>query len=58
MYGAARRADPSDVLAFDTGPGNMIMDAVAHMLTEGRLSYDEGGRWAALGNPDQVLLRR
>ncbi|WP_433941496.1 anhydro-N-acetylmuramic acid kinase [Paenibacillus lautus] len=50
-------ADPSDVLAFDTGPGNMIMDAVAHMLTEGRLSYDEGGIWAARGNPDQVLLR-
>lgn len=50
-------ADPSDVLAFDTGPGNMIMDAVAHMLTEGRLSYDEGGTWAARGNPDQVLLR-
>lgn len=50
-------ADPSDVLAFDTGPGNIIMDAVAHMLTEGRLSYDEGGTWAARGNPDQVLLR-
>lgn len=50
-------ADPSSVLAFDTGPGNMIMDAVAHMLTEGRLSYDEGGTWAARGNPDQVLLR-
>ncbi|MEC0206154.1 anhydro-N-acetylmuramic acid kinase [Paenibacillus lautus] len=49
-------ADPADVLAFDTGPGNMIMDAVAHMLSEGQLSYDASGKWAARGNPDQVLL--
>ncbi|WP_127593891.1 anhydro-N-acetylmuramic acid kinase [Paenibacillus lautus] len=49
-------ADPADVLAFDTGPGNMIMDAVAHMLSEGQLSYDDSGKWAARGNPDQVLL--
>lgn len=50
-------AGASDVLAFDTGPGNMIMDAVAYMLSEGQLSYDDGGKWAALGKPDQVLLR-
>jgi len=50
-------ADPSDVLAFDTGPGNMIMDALAFMLSEGQLSYDDGGKWAALGKPNQGLLR-
>lgn len=50
-------ADPSDVLAFDTGPGNMIMDAAAHMLSGGQLSYDDSGQWAARGNPDQDLLR-
>ncbi|WP_339294934.1 anhydro-N-acetylmuramic acid kinase [Paenibacillus sp. FSL W7-1279] len=50
-------ADPSDVLAFDTGPGNMIMDAVAHMLSGGQLSYDDSGQWAARGNPDQALLK-
>lgn len=50
-------AGPSDVLAFDTGPGNMIMDAVAYIMSEGRLSYDDGGKWAAHGKPDQVLLR-
>ncbi|MGG4105002.1 anhydro-N-acetylmuramic acid kinase [Paenibacillus lautus] len=49
-------ADPADVLAFDTGPGNMIMDAVVHMLSGGQLSYDDSGTWAARGNPDQALL--
>ena len=50
-------ADPSDVLAYDTGPGNMIMDAVAQMLSGGQLVYDDSGQWAARGNPDQDLLR-
>ncbi|OMF77140.1 anhydro-N-acetylmuramic acid kinase [Paenibacillus glucanolyticus] len=49
-------ADPSDVLAFDTGPGNMVIDAVAHILSGGRLLYDDGGNWAAQGKPDRVLL--
>lgn len=49
-------ADPSDVLAFDTGPGNMIMDAVAHTLSGGQLSYDDGGKWAAQGKPDRALV--
>ncbi|GAB6927302.1 anhydro-N-acetylmuramic acid kinase AnmK [Paenibacillus sp. JCM 10914] len=49
-------ADSADVLAFDTGPGNMVMDAVVHTLSAGRLSYDEGGRWAAQGSPHEGLL--
>ena len=38
-----------DVLAFDTGPGNMIMDWTASRVTRGRASYDAGGRMAARG---------
>ncbi|MFF2890287.1 anhydro-N-acetylmuramic acid kinase [Paenibacillus sp. NPDC057967] len=49
-------AGPEDVFAFDTGPGNMIMDQTVLTLTDGRLSYDEGGAWAALGTPDEELL--
>lgn len=45
-----------DVFAFDTGPGNMIIDQTVLTLTDGRLSYDEGGGWAALGTPDDELL--
>ncbi|GBF74110.1 anhydro-N-acetylmuramic acid kinase [Paenibacillus sp. 598K] len=49
-------AGADDLLAFDTGPGNMIIDQVVHTLTDGRLAYDEGGQWAAEGAVDEALL--
>ena len=45
-----------NVSAFDTGPGNMIMDALADMASGGRLRCDENGRLAARGEPDAELL--
>ena len=44
------------VTAFDTGPGNMVMDALVAKLTEGRQSYDDGGRLAASGRVIPELL--
>jgi anhydro-N-acetylmuramic acid kinase len=49
-------AGVSDVLAFDTGPGNMIMDAVMTTLTKGRRAYDREGRLAARGKVSEALL--
>ena len=46
----------SDVFAFDTGPGNMVMDQLASRLTGGRLRCDEGGAMAARGRCDEGLL--
>jgi anhydro-N-acetylmuramic acid kinase len=40
-------ASPSQVLAFDTGPGNMVIDAVTHRLF-GK-TYDRDGRIAGSG---------
>lgn len=45
-----------DVFAFDTGPGNMVMDALAARLTDGRARYDDGGRLAAGGAVHAGLL--
>ncbi len=45
-----------DVFAFDTGPGNMVMDALAARLTDGKLRYDDGGRLSAAGHVHQPLL--
>ncbi|MCL5005663.1 MAG: anhydro-N-acetylmuramic acid kinase [Acidobacteria bacterium] len=42
-------AGPEEVLGFDTGPGNMVMDALARRFTHGRKDYDSGGRLAAQG---------
>ncbi len=47
---------PDDILAFDTGPGNMVMDALASRMTQGKARYDTGGRLAASGNVSASLL--
>ena len=47
---------PGDVFAFDTGPGNMVMDQLAERLTHGRLRRDEDGRLAAAGRCDGATL--
>lgn len=46
-----------DVRAFDTGPGNMVIDALARRVTEGRLQYDAAGALAARGQVNEPLLR-
>ncbi len=50
------RARLDQVFAFDTGPGNMVIDAVVASLSSGRLSYDRNGRWAARGTVSGKLL--
>ena len=44
------------VRAFDTGPGNMVLDALTHRLSDGRLSMDRNGRLASKGTVDLALL--
>lgn len=35
-----------DLLAFDTGPGNALMDIAVERLTRGKKKYDDGGKLA------------
>ncbi len=46
-------AAPGDVVAFDTGPGNMVIDALAREMG---LPCDRGGKIAASGRVDRALL--
>ena len=46
----------AETLAFDTGPGNLLLDGLSAALT-GK-PYDEGGAIAQSGRPDPVLLTR
>jgi anhydro-N-acetylmuramic acid kinase len=45
-----------DIIAFDTGPGNMVMDALITAFTGGEKTYDEDGALSALGQVDERLL--
>ncbi len=49
-------ASPEDVLAFDTGPGNMVIDALMASLYHRR--FDRGGAVAASGKVLPGALRR
>ncbi|MCY4553942.1 MAG: anhydro-N-acetylmuramic acid kinase, partial [Candidatus Poribacteria bacterium] len=44
------------VSAADTGPGNMCIDAVLTEITQGSERYDNAGKRAAQGTPDQRLI--
>ncbi|WP_404349938.1 anhydro-N-acetylmuramic acid kinase [Sutcliffiella horikoshii] len=47
----------SDVMAFDTGPGNMIMDEAMNILTDGRFLFDNNGEMAAKGTINEDILK-
>jgi anhydro-N-acetylmuramic acid kinase len=50
-----RRAQEEGVLAFDTGPGVAVIDAVARMVDQ-RRSYDRDGKIAAQGTVQEKVL--
>ena len=52
------RGKPHDVFAFDTGPGNMIVDALVEAITRGKHSYDQDARIALSGRTIPLLLGR
>jgi anhydro-N-acetylmuramic acid kinase len=53
---AGARAD--QVFAFDTGPGNMIVDAIVEITTRGRHRYDRDARIALGGKTIPPVLDR
>jgi anhydro-N-acetylmuramic acid kinase len=50
------RALPEDVVAFDAGPGNMVIDAITEHLFE--RPFDRNGRIAARGEPIERVLQQ
>jgi anhydro-N-acetylmuramic acid kinase len=44
------------MIAFDTGPGNMVMDALVREYTGGKRNYDRDGRIATEGAVNEKLL--
>jgi anhydro-N-acetylmuramic acid kinase len=46
------------VIAFDSGPGNMVIDQLVSRITSGRQLFDRDGAMAASGQPDPKLLAK
>jgi anhydro-N-acetylmuramic acid kinase len=53
-----RRGARAQVIAFDTGPANMLMDLATRRLTHGGRLCDRNGAWARRGKPNERLLTR
>jgi anhydro-N-acetylmuramic acid kinase len=51
-----RAAKLRDVIAFDTGPANMLIDALVTRFTHGRMRFDDGARMAQQGQSNPALL--
>lgn len=49
-------ATPSKVFAFDTGPGNMLIDALVERMTRGRYRYDRDSNIARNGQTIPAML--
>ncbi len=50
--------DVDDVIAFDTGPGNMLMDKIIQLSSGGKKKYDKDGKLASSGEVNLELLER
>ena len=46
-----------NMIAFDTGPGNMIIDSLMKIITNNKVSYDENGYFAKKGKVKESLLK-
>ena len=47
-----------DIIAFDTGPGNMIIDRIAYLISKGKRRYDIDGAIAENGAVNKLLLKK
>jgi len=55
---AAQQDWERQIVGWDTGPGNSLLDMAAAELSGGEQTFDRNGEWAAAGTPCQDLVDR
>jgi len=58
VHALPKNGKAKDVFAFDTGPGNMLIDQLATIATAGRQSYDRDGKLGRKGRLNHDLLKQ
>ncbi len=51
-----RGCKQDDIIAFDTGPGNMVIDSIIRLISGGKKRFDPAGKMAAQGTVNKRLL--
>ncbi len=52
-----RSAEPNDLIALDTGPGNVLIDQLVRQRTTGAENMDRDGRYGAKGKVHSAVLK-
>ena len=52
------RGGSGEIIAFDTGPGNMLIDALISLISGGKRKFDRGGAMARTGHIHAPMLRK
>jgi anhydro-N-acetylmuramic acid kinase len=58
VHALPKKGRAKDVFAFDTGPGNMVIDQLAAIATGGKLHYDKDGKLGRKGTLNRALLKQ
>jgi anhydro-N-acetylmuramic acid kinase len=53
-----RRGATPRIVAFDTGPANMLLDLAIARLSKGKFSFDRNGKWARQGRPNERCIKK
>ncbi|MEM9539619.1 MAG: anhydro-N-acetylmuramic acid kinase [Cyanobacteria bacterium P01_E01_bin.42] len=48
----------NEIVGWDTGPANVLIDLAVTRFTDGRETYDRNGEWSAKGSPHHQLVER
>src|SRR5690606_35920341 len=51
------RGSEPDVVAFDTGPANMLIDFAMRHFTKGKKHFDANGKWGMSGTASESILK-